>query len=189
MIDLTPIENAIHNWVRLSSGFAADHVIWNEHADRIPDGPYIALEFGETDSIGDDWDEFVETVPGTVERILTGDRTMVLTIDCFVANGKWATVRPTARLEAIITAKNQDQYADPLSAAGVGFGPVGKIIPFNGKRSDVLEPRATVTLIVNLISRVTEPASVIENVEVEADIKPAPDDPVFPDVTFTVTNE
>jgi hypothetical protein len=154
----TTIEDAIHNWVSESSGLPEEQVIWSDRGGPRPATPYIAMRIDDVMSVGHDWrvyDDAPVSVPGEELRLRAeGHRTASLGFQCFATDGGGHLA--TQILADVIAGIAIHLHS--LDLAGVGVGDYGSVRHLEGRRGDILEPRAISEVSLHLSSEV-EPTS------------------------------
>ncbi len=170
------IEKALVDWVQSGSGLARDHIIWEQERGPQPNGCYISMRISLEQEYGDDWSATELNDDNEIVYSSIGVRRATLTLQCFAAGDKWSVAKPDRRLASVMNARRLPSTELALRAAGVGFGPMNPVQSLNLERSQYFEPRALVSVILHLVSTVTEVSPWIECVEIEPTVTLPPDE-------------
>jgi hypothetical protein len=165
----TTMEDAVHDWIRIATGFAADNVLWgDQNFERPPLGPWISLNVIGSRKVGKDWKESTPNPtpsPGA-ERLITvrGVRVGTLSIQCF-GGAATGTTTPRDYLERCVLALTLPSRARALNAANVVVADVEDVQSIGGViNSTRFEPRATLQATLHYNIETTETATYVENV-------------------------
>ncbi len=169
------LEQAIHAWVTATSELAAGLVRWKRQTNGgQPDGCFIAMEVVEAREVGPGWLQAAPAptpVPGAdLTFTQVGPMRAVLSLDCFLGNGKWNAERPDRRLANVIRSRLLPLRGQALRAAGLGFGAAEPIQLFDLSRTMVHESRARARIAIHYIARASELGTSIARVEAVATI-------------------
>lgn len=160
------VENAIHSWVRQSSGLAEGQVIWSDRGGPRPVTPYIAMRIDDVMPVGHDWrvyDDAPVPAPGEELRMRArGHRTASLGFQCFSTDGGGHLA--TQILVDVVAGIAVHLYS--LDQAGVGVGEYGSVRYLEGRRGDILEPRAISEVSLHLSSEVEGRETYIERANI-----------------------
>jgi hypothetical protein len=148
-------EDAIHAWVVVGSGLAADRVYWVGQGGALPPRPFITLQLRSEVQTATDWLD-TELTPGLPQgaeltHTVHGGRLGQLSIQCFAtaATGNQSPARILAAVVAAVALPSVDQA---LNAAGVGVGIIGPqtMVPDVDIDQATPRPRANVDVSLNL---------------------------------------
>jgi hypothetical protein len=171
-------ENAIHEWVRLASGLPAEAVLW-EGRHPYPPGTWIQMRVTSSRDFGAPWVDRAKS-GNDVVYTARGLRTELLELQC-IDGAEGGESSCVSLLDLVIRKQLLPTYRAALSLAGVGVGAAGPVQWIPGKLEDRFEPRAVVTIQLNLASEVSETGPAIEHVEVEGQVADANVDVWSPD--------
>lgn len=178
MIDLTIVENALHDWIVAATGIPADHVLWADQAFERPsdDAPWVAMRIETIQRIGQDWhvssDHPAPTAGAEILHTVNGNRTATLTIQCF-RGSPTGTTRPQAYLDAAVMGITLPARRAAFLAAGIGIGEISPIRNIGDVISFArFEPRAVVEVTLLLAGTATSTGTYIEIVTLEGAVTP-----------------
>lgn len=166
-IQWATVRDAIQAWFVAGSGLAGDHVIWAGQVDTNgnplprPAGTFIELRLTVLDMpIQADQRRYtLDTLTNTATDNIEGPRVGVLTATCFqgkTGGGAPSSTWALAILNEALTAAARDDIYDGLVTAGVAYATATGITEIGGQLGSTrLEPRATVTIRLNLASSIT----------------------------------
>ncbi len=125
MIDFEAIENALFAWVKTSTGFDDDSIIFDSQDGVSPQpAPYVTIRIGDLTSLGVDasyWDYDSGADPGQeIVNTTFGTRDLMVSVATFTpATVGYSTARTiAAKLQADLALGS---VRDPLNAAGLGL--------------------------------------------------------------------
>lgn len=167
----TPIKDALHTWLRVASGLAADHVLWWGQGMVRPTGQWISMHVIAVQRVGQDWTN-VEPNPtpspgAEILRVVQGSRQARISIQCF-AGGTADENDPAAVLNDCITALELPSRRRAFRAARVAVGEVGPVNSIGGvMNSTRFEPRAVVEVTLLFAAELSETDTYFENATLE----------------------
>lgn len=168
----TTVKNALHTWVRTTSGLSAGQVMWGAQ-NVARSQPWISLRLMTVGNGGaQDWVDTEDAgtpAPGAeVNRVARGTRVMTFTATCFAASNAADASEPHAILDAVMSKAFLPSVRAALRVAKLGIGAFEDITVLDGILNQVnFEPRAVLTCRIHLTSEVSETGTFIEDVELE----------------------
>lgn len=176
----TTLQSAIRQWVKDTSGFDDEKVVWAEQDAVRLAPPFITLRLGDLVTLGA-VDEVTtasdESAPGGQEMTQTviGRRELPVTLQCF---GK-TEASAMKILSQVVTSLGLDVHSDPLEEAGISFYQVGPVQNVTALLETTYEPRALVELRGYVTEEVSAQTTYIQSARVTNEI-------ADPDTTFDI---
>jgi len=161
-------EDAIHDWVRLASGLAAEKIVW-EGRHPYPTGTWILMRVDAGGGFGRPWVDRAAAADDNVQYTARWLRRATLQLQC-IAGAEGGEASCIAVLEQVIGKRYLPSFAEPLKLAGVGILAEGAVEWRQASRGSVFEPRAVVDIFLTLPSEVSELGPAIKHVEVEGNV-------------------
>lgn len=168
----TTAENAIHNWLQLATGIAADRILWARQGVTRPAGTsaWISLKRIAAPVIGQDWSTHaLNPTPTAGNELLhtaAGNRAWTISIQCYGGTATEAT-SPEAILDDALLKLALPAYKARFTAAEIGVGEISGPRPLDGLLNSVaVEPRAQVDVTFLLAASVTATGPALETVGV-----------------------
>ncbi len=161
-------EDAIHDWVRLASGLAAEQIVW-EGRHPYPTGAWILMRVDAGGGFGRPWVDRTAAAEDNVLYTARSVRRATLQLQ-LIAGEEGGEASCIALLEQVIGKRHLPSFAEPLKLAGVGVLTEGAVEWRQATRGSAFEPRAVVDIYLTLGSEFTELGPAIKHVEVEGNV-------------------